>query len=67
MRDHARRQRILRLIEMIWTAPGNEDLRLFQLLGNAARMDRDPYYYEDFRLEADLEAEVERLGLTLAD
>lgn len=61
MRDPARRQRILHLLETIWMHPGSEDLRLFQILGNATLDEGDPYYYEDYKLEAALQAEVNRL------
>lgn len=64
MRDPARRERILKLIETIWMHPQNADTRLYQLLGNAANMHQDPYFYEDDKLEADLQAVVDRLGVT---
>ena len=57
MRDPARIERILKLVKKIWTdAP---DLRLTQLIMNALRMNSDPYYVEDDKLEDALKSYYE--------
>ena len=61
MRDPERRERIIRLIERIWMAPGNHDLRLYQLLGNASGVQTDPYGFEDDKLEVALQAYADRV------
>jgi len=49
MRDPNRIEPILSLIREIWyTYP---DLRLTQLIMNALKMNQDPYYIEDEKLE----------------
>lgn len=53
MRERARIRRILRLIEGIWK--DNQDLRLFQLLGNPLG-NGDHYHIKDEDLEVILEA-----------
>lgn len=55
MRDPARRERIIALIRLIWMRDECADMRLMQLLGNATRQDGDLYYYEDAKLEIDLQ------------
>lgn len=49
MRDPARINHILKLVEKIWVK--HPDLRLTQLIMNALRMNSDPYYVEDDKLE----------------
>ena len=49
MRDPKRIIRILRLIGEIWRR--NPELRLTQLIMNALKLNQDPYYIEDDRLE----------------
>ncbi len=49
MRDPKRIERILKLVEKIWN--DYPDLRLTQLIMNALRMNSDPYYVEDDKLE----------------
>jgi len=49
MRPIERIDRILGLIRELWME--SPDLRLYQLLGNAATINHDPYYYEDADLE----------------
>lgn len=54
MRDPARIDRILDKVREIWAE--QPDLRLCQLIGNALREAEDPYFIEDDRLEAALDA-----------
>lgn len=49
MRDPNRIDTILSLIRNIWYS--KPDLRLTQLIMNALKMNQDPYYVEDERLE----------------
>lgn len=49
MRDPTRIKRMLKLVEKIWVK--HPDLRLTQLIMNALRMNSDPYYVEDDKLE----------------
>ena len=49
MRDPARIDRILGLVEKLWH--DSPDLRLTQLIMNVLNMNSDPYYVEDDRLE----------------
>jgi len=52
MRDPKRIEPILNLIREIWyTYP---DLRLTQLIMNALKMNHDPYYIEDEKLQKSL-------------
>lgn len=54
MRDPARIERMLGLIRKVWyDAP---DLRLTQLIMNELKMNSDPYYVEDDKLEDALKA-----------
>jgi hypothetical protein len=54
MRDPARIERILGSVEKIWRhAP---DLRLTQLIMNVLRMNSDPYFVEDDKLEEALKS-----------
>ena len=54
MRDPKRIDKILNIIKKVWDkAP---DLRLMQLLGNAHGLRDDPYFFEDDKLEAALNA-----------
>ena len=48
MRDPARINEILSIIEKVWKK--NPDLRLMQLLGNCWTSGHDPYYIEDDEL-----------------
>lgn len=61
MRDPARIERIIGLVEKIW----NEypDLRLTQLIMNALDMNGDPYYVEDDRLEKALKSICKSRGI----
>lgn len=49
MRDPKRIDRMLKLIEKVWKS--SPDLRLTQLIMNALKMNYDPYYVEDDKLE----------------
>lgn len=49
MRDPKRIDRILGLVEKIWKL--GPDLRLTQLIMNALKINTDPYYIEDDKLE----------------
>jgi len=49
MRDPKRIEPMLSLIREIWTH--HPDLRLMQLLMNALKINRDPYYIEDDDLQ----------------
>lgn len=49
MRDPARIERILELVEKIWRH--SPDFRLTQLIMNVLNMNSDPYYVEDDELE----------------
>jgi len=61
MRDPARIDRILELVEKIWyNAP---DLRLTQIIMNALRMNSDPYYVEDDKLEDALKSDCKEKGI----
>ena len=53
MRDPKRIGRMLGLIGEIWIK--HSDLRLTQLIMNALKMNQDPYYVEDDKLEKALE------------
>lgn len=53
MRDPNRIEPMLKLIEEIWT--NYPDLRLTQIIMNALKMNRDPYYIEDDKLKEALE------------
>jgi len=53
MRNPKRIEPMLSLIRKIWTH--HPDLRLMQLLMNALKMNRDPYYVEDDDLQKALE------------
>jgi hypothetical protein len=55
MRDPERINRILELLRQYWHS--NPDLRLAQIVGNFGG--KDPYYFEDDKLEAELR---EKLG-----
>ena len=58
MRDPDRIRRILRLLEIYWTAhPG---LRLAQIIGNLSGL-KDPYHWEDDQLEVQLIEEIRKL------
>ena len=57
MRDPARIKRMLKLVEKIWS--DSPDLRLTQLIMNALRMNSDPYYIEDDKLEDALKSYYE--------
>jgi hypothetical protein len=52
MRDPERIDRILALIREIWKS--SPDLRLTQLIMNALKINNDPYYIEDDKLEHEL-------------
>jgi hypothetical protein len=54
MRDPARIDRILGLLEDIWRLPGCTDLRLGQMLVKATGHTRDMFYLEDDRIESSL-------------
>lgn len=61
MRDPARIDRMLELIRKVWyDAP---DLRLTQLIMNELRMNSDPYYVEDDKLEDALKAYCKNRGI----
>lgn len=60
-RDPKRIGRMIALLEAIWTK--FPDLRLYQLLGNASGLSRDPYYHEDVELEAELLAFADKHGV----
>jgi len=61
MRDPARIKRILGLVEKIWNdAP---DLRLTQIIMNVLRMNSDPYYIEDDKLEDALKSDCKEKGI----
>ena len=61
MRDPARIKRILKLVEKIWNdAP---DLRLTQIIMNSLRMNSDPYYVEDDKLEEALKSDCKEKGI----
>ena len=61
MRDPARIDRMLELIRKVWyDAP---DLRLTQLIMNELRMNSDPYYVEDEKLEDALKAYCKDRGI----
>jgi len=49
MRDPNRIEPIIQLIKEIWYS--QSDLRLTQLIMNALKMNSDPYYIEDDKLE----------------
>lgn len=54
MRDPARIDRILELVEKIWR--NSPDFRLTQLIMNALNITYDPYYIEDNELEEALKS-----------
>ncbi len=54
MRDPARIERILGLVEKIWRH--EPDFRLTQLIMNALNITYDPYYIEDDELEKALKS-----------
>lgn len=58
MRDPNRIDRVLALISSYWKLPGHSDLRLAQIIGNLSGL-RDPYCYEDDKLESDLKMKIE--------
>ncbi len=61
MRDPARIERMLGLVKKVWvTVP---DLRLTQLIMNALKMNSDPYYVEDDKLEIALKAYCKDRGI----
>ncbi len=61
MRDPARIERMLELVKKVWySAP---DLRLTQLIMNALKMNSDPYYVEDDKLEIALKAYCKDRGI----
>ncbi len=61
MRDPARIDRMLELVKKIWhDAP---DLRLTQIIMNALRMNSDPYYVEDDKLEDALKSDCKEKGI----
>jgi hypothetical protein len=57
-RDPARIERMLKLVKKIWS--DSPDLRLTQLIMNALRMNSDPYYIEDDKLEDALKSYYEK-------
>ncbi len=61
MRDPARIDRILELVEKVWRA--HPDLRLTQLIMNVLNMNSDPYYVEDDKLESVLKSFCKDRGI----
>jgi hypothetical protein len=61
MRDPARIERILKLVEKIWN--DTPDLRLTQIIMNALKMNSDPYYVEDDKLEDALKSVCKEKGI----
>jgi hypothetical protein len=61
MRDPARIERILGLVEKLWL--DSPDLRLTQLIMNVLHMSSDPYYVEDDRLEEALKSFCKSRGI----
>lgn len=61
MRDPARIDRILELVEKLWH--DSPDLRLTQLIMNVLYMSSDPYYVEDDRLEEALKSFCKTRGI----
>lgn len=61
MRDPARIERILGLVEKVWRA--HPDLRLTQLIMNVLSMNSDPYYVEDDKLESVLKSFCKDRGI----
>ena len=53
MRDFRRINRIITKVRQVWEI--QPDLRLTQLIMNALKMNEDPYYVEDDKLEAALD------------
>lgn len=53
MRDFRRIGRILTKVRQVWEI--HPDLRLTQLIMNALKMNEDPYYVEDDKLEKALD------------
>lgn len=52
MRNQERIQEILFELENYWTTPGNDDMRLGQIIGNflPEEYGNDPYFFEDQEL-----------------
>jgi len=61
MRDPARIDRILKLVEKLWR--DSPDLRLTQLIMNVLHMNSDPYYVEDDRIEEALKSFCKGRGI----
>lgn len=65
MRDPQRIPEILAELETYWTTPGNEDMRLGQIVFNSMAMagypsNGDSYFFEDDTLLAALRAENDK-------
>lgn len=63
MRDPKRIPEILAELETYWTTPGNEDMRLGQIVESISlteRLSSDPFYLEDDTLLAALRAENDK-------
>jgi len=61
MRDPARIERMLKLVERVWY--DGPDLRLTQIIMNVLAMNSDPYYVEDDKLENALKAYCKDRGI----
>lgn len=59
MRDPKRIEPMLELIREIWYK--YPDLRLTQLIMNALKMNQDPYYVEDEKLEKALKEDIKEM------
>ena len=59
MRNPKRIEPMLALIREIWNK--YPDLRLTQLIMNALKMNQDPYYVEDEKLEKALKEDIKQM------